>query len=123
VRQFSFYHRDTGELHGKVVTLNVPDHEMEQAAASNAPADHLPISGTHDWKEKRVDISTAEVVQREGAAPKAKNDPQRRMRTLARISELERNQARRVCELLAERDPRLKAMDEEIQALRADLKD
>ena len=80
--------------------------------ASGLPMPYQPPQpdADHEWIASRW-MKKAEALQREAQRTQAQ----------ARIDELERKQARRVRELLAESDPQLKALDQQIQALRADL--
>lgn len=57
MKTFSFYHRETGDFHAKVVALNLSDNEILQCAADNSPIDHLPIEGAYDRLSQRVEIA------------------------------------------------------------------
>lgn len=123
MKSFSFYHKDTGALHGRIISLNVPENELGEAIKANAPVDHLPISGAHHPDESRVDVSTKSVIPRTDGKRSSAQNTERRMLVLTRIVSAEARQARRVRELLIEKhgDDQLSAIDAEIQALRADL--
>lgn len=81
---------------------------------------------SHGWKEgmfnhanERLDLASDRVVPFEDVRP---TDARRNhRRALSMIAELERRQARRVRELMAESDPILQEIDAEIANLRADL--
>jgi hypothetical protein len=120
VNRYSFFDKDTGALHGKTVVLNIPDSEIEAAVKLNAPPGHEPICGAYDADTQCVDIKTGAVIARATPAG-AVTDARKRHLAMARIAMLEASQSRRVRELLAKDDPRLSAIDAEIQALRADL--
>lgn len=83
-------------------------------AATGSMVDYRPEqpSAAHEW-----DTNTRRWTLNEEAV----NRRDRRAVALARIDELERRQARRLRELLAQADPHLQAIDDEIAALRADL--
>lgn len=124
MRVVSFYHKESGVLHDKIVMTSSDD-----AVEVNTPPDHIAIDGAHDSKCKRVDIATGEVVDYTPPAPSAEavfaqTKIDRRAAALAAIARLEASQARAVREAII--DPlgglqRLKAINDEIAALRGDL--
>jgi hypothetical protein len=138
MRRVHFYHKESGVLHPRAVVLNVPPEEFEKCARLNAPADHEPIEGDYDAESQRVVVESRTIVDWQPPAPgpdhewnaaarrwllsaPAAERERRRITARARVQELELAQARRIRELLADSDPRLKAIDQEIAALRADL--
>lgn len=138
MKQFHFYHRETGLLHPKVVVLNVPEYEIAQTLMANAPADHLPIEGALDCECMKVDVGNRQIVDHQPLQPSIEHEwnaerkrwllsaesaakQRKRIAAQTRIRQIEQSQARRVREILAENDQRLKTMDQEIAALRADL--
>jgi hypothetical protein len=52
---FCFYHRETGVLHGKMVSTDGA-FGAEDFARANAPAGHLPIRGRFDPRMQRVNV-------------------------------------------------------------------
>lgn len=95
--------------------LQVPDAAAER---------YKPFKeGRFDKRTQRVDLATNSVVtyQRHASEIDAEQRAVRARLARRRIQQLEISQARRVRELLAENDPTLKAIDDEIAALRADL--
>lgn len=106
------------------------------ALEANTPTGCLAVEGQHDPLSQRVDVETGEVVDYQPPQPDDDHewDDEARRWVLtaaaseriaqvaaarAKIAELERKQARRVRELLAESDPQLKAIDDEIAQHRA----
>ena len=79
--------------------------------------------GRFDKRTQRVDVATGQVVayQRPDAELDAEQKAAREQRARRRIAELERQQARRVRELLAPSDARLQAIEDEIAGLRSSL--
>jgi hypothetical protein len=67
--EFSFYHGETGVLHGKMISTDSAIG-AEEFAQANAPAGHVPIRGRFDQHTQRVnvellkagDVATAEHV-------------------------------------------------------------
>ncbi|HZR02408.1 MAG TPA: hypothetical protein VFA81_04445 [Burkholderiales bacterium] len=133
IRTWSLYRLDNGQFAGRAFSAT-----DASAIDRNIPEGHGAIEGEHDHLSRRVDTDTKQVVDWQPPQPTGDhewNDKTRRWQlsaaaaekqrkrlvALARIQELEAAQARRVRELLADSDPRLKAIDQEIAALRADL--
>lgn len=85
-------------------------------------ADHIR-DGQVAIPGRLLDMLLNEVgdVQPNTAGIEAKRRAASRNARMASIEELERKQARRVRELLAESDPQLKAIEDQIAELRADL--
>jgi hypothetical protein len=120
----SFYDVASGLFHGN--QLIASDDEL---IAANTPAGHIAIDGHHDRLSKRVDLATGQVVDYTPPAPSAQllalqAAGDRRKAALARIAQLEASQGRAVREAII--DPigglsRLKAINDEIAALRGDL--
>lgn len=114
---WSFYRLDTGEFTGRQFT------GPEEAIDLNTPSGCGAVQGRYEKSTQRVDLQSGLVVQRE--RPQAEIEyASWRLRAAAaqaHIRELEQKQARRVRELLAESDPMLKELDEQIQALRVEL--
>lgn len=135
MKEYSFFHKDTGVLAPHV--LGCPDDALE----INTPADHTAIEGAHDHLSKRVDVATGEVVDYQPPAPSVDhewNDASKRWQlsaaaqakidkraaALARITQLEASQHRPLREMML--DPiggvaRVREIDAEIAALRKDL--
>lgn len=131
--KWSFYRTDTGELLSRVLSFT-----READVAANTPVGCTAIEGEYDFLSQRVDVVTGKVLDWQPPAPDADHEwnaslrrwmkkaaiverEMRRAATQAQIDALERQQQRRVRELLAESDPRLKAIDQQIEALRPDL--
>lgn len=102
----------------------------------NVPDGLVAVENVRDWLSQRVDVETGEIVDYQPPQPSFDHEwnaeirrwvlkPEvvaaqtRRAAARSRIDELERKQARRVRELLAESDPQLKALDNEIAQQRA----
>lgn len=141
MKHCAFYHKETGILHPVSVLLS-----DDSALAANVPPDHVPIDqppeGPLDMLSQRIDVATGKVVDYQPPAPSDKHvwnastkrwelSAETRLAALkrraaaARIAELEVSQARAVREhLLGNADAinRLRAIDDEISALRASLK-
>lgn len=116
-RCWSFYRLDTGEFTGR--RFSGP----EDAVEINTPSGCGSVEGRHDKSLQRLDLQSGLVVQREQPQEEVERELRDRRSAAARtqIRELEQRQARRVRELLADSDPILRDIDEQIQALRADL--
>jgi hypothetical protein len=54
MRQFHYYHSETGELHSKVFKCDASTPYGEQDAKANAPTGHLHVETTHA-KEKVIE--------------------------------------------------------------------
>jgi hypothetical protein len=139
MRQFHFYHAETGLLHQSCVSINTP--EAEKVAALNCPEGHLPIEGELDPREHRIDVETKSVVDYQPPAPSADHEWNRNAKrwqlsaaaqgkinrsnaARARIAQLEASQHRHVrehCLGMAGAAERLKAVDDEIFSLRSQL--
>lgn len=136
MRTVSFFHRETGLLNGQLLIAS-----DDEAVALNTPADHIAIDGHHDSLTQRVDLATAQVVDYQppqpspdhewnveskrwvlGAATAARQAA--RSSALLAIGQLEAKGIRAMRELalntLGAAD-RLKSIDDQISALRADL--
>ncbi len=117
---WSFYDLATGRLIGK--RLHGGDKEFAQA---NAPIGCAPLAGAHDWKTKRVDLATLEVVDGAVTQPQAERDILDRVEAQFAIRAIEQTSGpRAVREALLlvlpvgpERD-RLKSSDDSIAQLR-----
>jgi hypothetical protein len=140
VKIVSFYHKDTGMLHGS--QLVVSDDSLVKA---NTPTDHLPIDGHHDPLSKRVNIATGELMDYQPPTPSSEHEwnpttkrwqlsaaaaERESKRSLAfnRIEHLENSQARALRELAVgtpaeklEAEKRLQAAYAEIATLRLQL--
>lgn len=101
----------------------------------NIPRGCVAIEGVTDWMSQRVDVKTMELVDYQPPQPDDGHDwnevskrwekradviaaEMESEEALRRIAEIERRQQRRIRELLAAEDPALKAMDDEVAALR-----
>ena len=61
MRQFYYYHQDTGVMHTQVFTCDGPYAEKD--AAANAPPVHAFIEGHYPHHSKmRVNVETKEVL-------------------------------------------------------------
>jgi hypothetical protein len=138
VKILSFYHKDTGIFIGNQMILS--DDSMVKA---NTPPDHIAIDGHHDHMRKRVNVETGEVIDYQPPPPSAEHvwdestktwnlnaaamaKIERRRTAYARISILESSSLRALREHalgLPGADQKLKDIDAEIAALRADLKE
>jgi len=139
MRMVSFYHKDTGLFDGR--HLMVSD---DLAVDLNTPADHIAIDGHHDALSRRVDVSKdpPEVVDYQPAAPSSAHEwdavtkrwelsaseqqaQQERRLAMNRIRYLEQHvQPRALREAALMQDgaqARLRAIDDEIAALRSKL--
>jgi hypothetical protein len=91
------------------------------------------VEGVTDWRAQRVDLKTGDVVDYQPPAPskdhewdgkrwvvkpEIKQEREESAEAIEKIRELEAQQHRRVRELLAATDPALKALDDQIAALR-----
>jgi hypothetical protein len=112
-----FYRLDTGEFTGR--RFSGP----EDAVELNTPVGCGAVEGRHDKSVQRMDLESGLAVQREQPQEEVERELRDRRAAAARtqIRELEQRQARRVRELLAESDPMLREIDEQIQALRAEI--
>jgi hypothetical protein len=145
IRQWSIYREADGILTGDQFSSSIDGHHM-----LNIPAGCAAIEGKHDHLSRRIEItpnvwgdgvdglSERRVVDWQPPAPSTDHEwsektrrwepsaaaaekDRKRLVARARIRDLEVAQARRVRELLAQDDERLKAIDQEISALRIDL--
>jgi hypothetical protein len=132
----SFYDKATGLLNGVLFTAS-----DEAVVALNTPEGHAAIDGHHDHTRKRVNVDTKEVIDYQPPRPSADhewNDESKRWQLTeaaadkivrsnaarARIAQLEASQHRHVrehCLGMPGAANRLKEIDAEIAALRADL--
>lgn len=134
MKTYSFYHADTGAIHGNRFSSTDPaDVEL------NTPADHIAIEGYHDHLSKRVDVATGELVEHQPPAPSREHEwnedtkrwhlnavandrANRKAAAIARIAQLEASQHRVVREaLLGIPGARVKLseIDDEITSLRS----
>jgi hypothetical protein len=58
MKNYSFYHRETGQLAG--VLFSTDD---DNCLAQNTPADHIAIDGHFDSLSKRFDLQTKQIVE------------------------------------------------------------
>jgi len=138
---YSFYHKDTGAIHPTKIGVN--SVYGKQALELNTPADHVAIEGALDHLSQRVDLSgdAPRVVDYQPPQPSSDHEwnaqakrwqirpemterQQRRDAALAEIAQLEAFQARPLREAvlgLPGATERLKALDDQIAALRAQL--
>lgn len=115
MRTWSFYDAATGELSTK--QASGPD-----AWKPTPPHGFVAIEGNYHRLTHRFDLAAGEIVQEQNTeAANAIERTRATGLTRLKIEALERKQARRVRELLAASDPQLKAIDDEIAALRAQL--
>lgn len=121
MKRYSFFDLSTGVLaphqYGTSDPADLP---------LNMPPGHGVIEGHHDHLNKRVDITTGELVdyQRPAEELAAQATIDRRSAALSRIAQLEASQPRAVREAIL--DPiggiaRLRAIDAEVAKLRLDL--
>lgn len=114
---WSLYRLDTGEFTGRQFS------GPENALGINTPSGCGAVQGRYDKYTQRVDVRNGLVVERE--RPEAELEEELRQQRMAvvqaHIRELEQRQHRRVRELLAESDPMLKGLADQIEALRAEL--
>jgi hypothetical protein len=132
MRTWSFYDPETGLFRARSFT------GPSRALAINTPDGFVAIEGKHDHLCRRIDLRNLAIVPYQPPQPDADHEwnagterwvkraevqmaESARVKAQARIDHLERRQARRVRELLAEGDPQLKAIDDEVAALRAEL--
>lgn len=124
MRHVAFFDKSTGILHQKSVLVS-----EDSAIALNTPEGHQaidhPAGKMLDHRTQRIDVTTGSVVDHQPAAP---SEDERRVATrLAasrRIAQLEASQPRALREYALGDDGskvRLKAIDDEIAALRASL--
>jgi hypothetical protein len=90
----------------------------ENHLQSHVKAGHIAIKGRFDWSTV---LNGDGIPQVDKALSAAVKQEMRRTARLLRIEELERKQHRRVREILEDADPQLKAISQEIAALRAEL--
>lgn len=57
MKHFSFYHRESGNLHRVIFSTDDPTQ-----LANNTPKDHAPIEGRFDHLSQRLDMSTGQIV-------------------------------------------------------------
>lgn len=129
---WSFYEGATGRFIGRRFM------GLESALAANTPSGCQAIEGVFDHLAQRVDLEAGRVVEWQPPQPDADHEwnattrrwqkrPEvaarelRRAVAIKRIADLERAQARTVRELLVAQSARLKEIDDEIAALRADV--
>lgn len=136
MKQFSFFHRESGALH-----RNVFSTDDETQLESNTPKDHAPIEGQFDHLSQRVNIESGKVIDFIPQPPSADHvwNPEtkrwqpsaaardREAKTAAatsRIAQLEASQHRHVrehCLGVAGAAAKLQAIDDEIFSLRSQL--
>jgi len=139
MRVVSFYHKVSGLFHGR--------HLMSSDAKSialNTPQDHIAIDGDHyDRLSQRIDIQTGKVIDLLPEQPSADHEwnatdrrwqikpevmarEESRRHAIMRIRQLEMSGVRSLRELAlgeAKAADRLRALDNEIAALRKSLDD
>jgi hypothetical protein len=138
MKTVSFYHKDTGALHGNM--LFVSDDAM---LAGNTPKDHIAIDGHHDPLCKKVDLATGKVVDYQPPQPSDDHEwnadtkrwqikaaitakARAKAEALRQIVELELSGIRRMRELLLGLvgiDERLSNIDAQMTSLRAQLQE
>lgn len=136
MKRYSFYHRETGAIHS--MSVGATD---QNDAALNTPADHIAIDGHFDALSQRVDIATGDVIDYQPPPPSAAHDwnadtkrwqlcpsaqatLDRRAAALAGIAVLEAKGIRAIRELslsVPGAVDRVRSIDDQITALRADL--
>jgi hypothetical protein len=135
IKHWSIYRMEDGLFTGTTFASTIEGHHL-----LNVPEGHGAIEGHHDHLSKRVEGAdeNRRIVDWQPPSPSpdhewdngtsrwklsaaAAEKQRKRLAAQARIRELEAAQHRRVRELLAQNDERLRAMDQEIEALRADL--
>lgn len=123
MNSWSFYDLTTGEFSTRRISSTAP-----LSLKKLTPAGCAPIRGRYDRRTQRVDIATGAVVERVRAQSEIDAEAQQstRMTALARIRQLEEQQARPLRELAI--DPantaaraRLATLDEQIAGLRNSL--
>lgn len=137
MKTYSFHHKDTGLLHGKRVVT-----DFVAVAEINTPADHVVIEGEYDHLSQKVDTATGAVVDYQPPQPTADHEwnadekrwnltqdalTRRHLHAMAvdGILTLENKQLRAMREyMLGDTTAvrRLKDIDDQIAALRKDLK-
>lgn len=119
MRTWSFYRLSDGHFTGRTFSTR---KRNESLLAMNTPQGCAAIEGQYDHRSQRVDLATGQVVRDPDLEKaNAENPELRRYRARMQIERLERQQARRVREILAASDPRLQAIDEQIAELRRHL--
>ena len=137
MKQYSFFHKETGLLHPQKFSTN-DDTQL----SGNTPAEHIAIEGHHDHKRKRVNVETKEVIGYQPPSPSADHvwtdehgwqlseaalaKIERKRSAAARIAYLESTQHRAIREHALGTpgaEQRLKDIDAEIASLRSDLKE
>ena len=66
MKQYSFYHKETGVIHPKHFTTTDPTQ-----LKGNTPTDHIAIEGSHDELSKRFDLTSKTIVEYQPPAPSA----------------------------------------------------
>lgn len=121
MKNFHFYHAETGVLHPTCIAVNGPD--QEQTAAANCPPGHLVIEGHFDHARHCIDPLTRRAQPRPPPTAEERR-AQLREEALQQIAQLEAVQPRALREAVLGKDPiRLQAIDERITELRAVLND
>jgi hypothetical protein len=119
MRTVSFYHKESGILHGLQLTASDDD-----VVDKNTPSGHVAIDGHHDQRKLKVDIATGKLVPHTAPADPEMQDRERRAWARARIRSLE-EQSLRLVRKHTLGDPRafeqLQAVDAEITKLEKDL--
>jgi hypothetical protein len=138
MKRYSFYDKKTGVLHQSKFSTDDPSQ-----LAGNVPPEHGAIDGHHDHMRKRVNVETGELIDYQPPAPSAEHvwdeasktwnlNPdamakiERRRTAYARIAVLESSTLRSLREHAlgyVGAEQKLKDIDAEIAALRADLKE
>jgi hypothetical protein len=117
IRVWSFYSKDTG-----LFSQSFFEAETEEFIALNAPDNCAWIEGRFDYLTQRVDLNNQQIVTHVWSPSEAMLLEQEKKLAMAVILEMESKQHRRVRELLMQSDPKLQAIDAEIETLRRKLK-
>lgn len=56
-RTFSFYHRETGEVHPQRYSTDAAEPRLSASVAANTPADHQAVEAELDHLSQRVDLT------------------------------------------------------------------
>lgn len=111
-REFTIFDLQT-RLPVRCVTCSDDRIAQRVAEGQIAIPGRLQAMRLNDANEPELDVQRAATARREA----------RKAARMAQIEELERKMLRRVREVLAAQDPQLKALDDQIAQLRADLTD
>lgn len=138
MRRFHFYHAETGLFADLSVCVG-GDPSSDEKVRANTPEGHAALEGEFDHLSQRVDVATGAVVDHQPPAPTTDHEwnattkrwqlkpavaatQEARRAALAQIVMLEQSQDAAVRDaLLGRGTDRLKAIDEQITALRSQL--